>query len=279
MLLKLHPVAPSQGLRWIRQGLALWWRRPMAFVGLFVLFFVVVSPLMALLPLVGVVLGVAMLPMLTLGFMVAARSASSDGPVHALQLLDGLRTPDKSRRRSQWALCAAYAACSLLAFWLADLADGGTFDALQRALAQVKPGADHAEVDALLADPRLAWGMVVRFGLIALLSVPFWHAPALVHWGGQGLTQALFSSTLAIWRARSAFTLYMLGWSALVMAVSIIVTLLVVLTGSRQWMGWISMPAGLALSAAFYVSLWFSFADCFVREDAVVQAPSSPTAP
>ena len=25
----------------------------------------------------------------------------------------------------------------------------------------------------------------------ALLSVPFWHAPALVHWGGQGLTQAL----------------------------------------------------------------------------------------
>ena len=111
--------------------------------------------------------------------------------------------------------------------------------------------------------------------LIALLSVPFWHAPALVFWGGQGLMQALFSSTLAIWRARSAFTLYTLGWSALVMAASIIVTLLVVLTGSRQWLGWVSMPMGLALSAAFYVSLWFSFADCFGRDDPVVPAAIS----
>lgn len=273
MLLKLHPVAPGLGLRWIRLGLALWWRRPIAFVGLFVLFFAVVSPLVALLPLVGVVLGVALLPMLTLGFMVAAGSASGGGPVHALQLLDGLRAPDRRRRRSQWALCAAYAACSLLAFWLAELADGGSFEALQRALAQAKPGAGRAEVDALLADPRLAWGMAVRLGLIGLLSVPFWHAPALVHFGGQGLMQALFSSTLAIWRARSAFTLYMLGWSALVMAVSVVITLLVILTGSRQWIGWLSMPIGLSLSAAFYVSLWFSFADCFVAREQPDPAP------
>ena len=263
MGLRLHSVAPRQGLVWIRQGLALWWRRPLAFVGLFVLFFFAVSPLMALVPVLGVVLGLALLPMLTLGFMIAARSAAQGGTVNALQLIEGLRGPDKARQRSQWWLCGSYALVSVGVFVLADWADGGTFEALQHALSSAKPSGGNDEVAALLTDPRLAWGMLLRMGLIGMLSVPFWHAPALVHWGSQSLLQALFSSTLAIWRARSAFTLYMLGWSALVLGVSVAVALLAMLTGARQVLGLLTMPVGLALSAAFYVSLWFSFADCF----------------
>jgi hypothetical protein len=41
--------------------------------------------------------------------------------------------------------------------------------------------------------------------------VPFWHAPGLVHWGSQGVGQALFSSTLAVWRCRGAFVVYLTG--------------------------------------------------------------------
>ena len=33
MGLQLHPVAPRQGLQWVRKGFALWARRPLAFVG------------------------------------------------------------------------------------------------------------------------------------------------------------------------------------------------------------------------------------------------------
>ncbi|MBN8510527.1 MAG: hypothetical protein J0L57_18190 [Burkholderiales bacterium] len=71
-----------------------------------------------------------------------------------------------------------------------------------------------AEVDALLADPRLVQGMLVRFGLAALPSVPFWQAPPLVYWQGQGVAQALFSSTLALWRRKGAFAVYALAWFA-----------------------------------------------------------------
>ena len=67
----------------------------------------------------------------------------------------------------------------------------------------------------------------------ALLSVPFWHAPALVHWGGQGVAQALFSSTLALWRNKAAFALNGLLWFAAFMTMSGIVTLLFTALGSR----------------------------------------------
>lgn len=263
MVLRLHPVAPRQGLVWIRQGFRLWARRPLAFVGLFVFFLAGVLLLMVLVPVLGGPLGLATLPLLTLGFMIASRSALRGQPVHALQFVEGLRHPDRARRRAQWVICAAYAIGSMLVITLADWVDGGTFEQLQRALAQARPGAGEDEIAALLVDPRLTWGMVVRFGLAGVLSVPFWHAPALVHWGGQGALQSLFSSTVALWRARGAFSLYLLGWGLIALGVSAAVVMLIAVTGLRQALGVLTMPIGLTLSAVFYVSLWFGFADCF----------------
>ena len=63
-----------------------------------------------------------------------------------------------------------------------------------------------------LADPRLQLGLLLRIGLAGLLSVPFWHAPALVYWGAQGWAKSLFFSTVAIWRNKGAFAVYGLGW-------------------------------------------------------------------
>ena len=53
--------------------------------------------------------------------------------------------------------------------------------------------ASRDEIAGLLGDARLQAGMMLRFGLAALLAVPFWHAPALALWAGQGVGQvALF---------------------------------------------------------------------------------------
>ncbi len=263
MALRLHPVAPRQGWQWIAQGFALWRQRPLAFMGLFVFFLVGLLLLAMLVPVVGGAVGLGLLPLLTLGFMIASRSVIEGGPVHALQLAEGLRVPDRARRRAQWLLCAGYMLGAMLVISLSDWADGGQFVALQRALAEGQPGKGSPEVDTILADPRLAWGMLVRVGLTALLSVPYWHAPALVHWAGQGALQALFSSTLALWRARGAFLVYALGWLGLLLAVAVAAMLLSAVLGSSQWLGVLAMPLGLAFTAVFYVSLWFAFADSF----------------
>lgn len=263
MGLRLQPVAPRQGWQWIVQGFALWRQRPLAFMGLFVFFLVALLLLALLVPVVGGAVGLGLLPLLTLGFMIASRSVIDGGPVHALQLAEGLRVPDGARRKAQWLLCAGYMLGAMLVIGLSDWADGGQFVALQRALAEGQPGKGSPEVDAILADPRLAWGMLVRVGLTALLSVPYWHAPALVHWAGQGALQALFSSTLAVWRARGAFLVYALGWLGLLLGVAVVAMLLSVVLGSSQWLGLMAMPLGLAFTAVFYVSLWFAFSDSF----------------
>ncbi len=263
MGLRLHPVAARQGWDWIRQGFSLWLRRPLAFVGLLLFFLMTVLLLAMLVPVLGGLMGLALLPMLTLGFMLASRSALAKGPVHALQLIHGLRHADRQRRRAQWLLCLTYAAGSMLVISLSDWVDGGLFVQLQQLVADQQSGKSTAAIDAILADPRLFNGMVVRLTLASLLSVPFWHAPALVHWGGQGALQALFSSSVAMWRARGAFLVYFLAWGGLMTAAALLVMLLAALSGSRQWLGILAMPLGLSVSGVFYVSLWFSFADSF----------------
>ena len=208
--------------------------------------------------------------MLSLGFMIASRSALAGRPVHALQLVAGLRHPVPQQRRAQWLLCGLYAVAAMVAVTLADWVDGGQFEVLWRLLGDAgnasKP-ATAAQIQAVLADPRLTQGLLVRIGLPGLLSVPFWHAPALIYWGGQGVVQAMFTSTLALWRTRRAFTVYLLGWVGLMLGVALLVMLLGLLSGARQALGVLTMPIGLVFSAVFYVSLWFSFVDTFGEPD------------
>lgn len=278
MGLRLHPVAPRQGWRWARQGFALYWRRPLAFTGLLMFFLFGALLLTAVVPLLGWPLGLALLPMLSLGFMIATRSALAGGPVNAMQLFEGLRHADARQRRAQWLLCAAYGLGSTLILVLAHAVDGGSFEALQRELAAGDEGSAKA-VAALLADPRLAQGMLLRFGLAGLLSVPFWHAPALVHWGTQGVAQSLFSSTVAIWRNKAAFLVFALTWFAVVLVFGAGANIVAALLGQPQLIALLAMPASLLLSTVFYASLYFTFADCFVPREAESSTPATESTP
>jgi hypothetical protein len=130
------------------------------------------------------------------------------------------------------------------------------------------------EMEALLAEPRLLWGLITRFGLAACLSVPFWHAPALVYWQGQSVGQALFSSTLALWRCKGAFTMYSLAWVVVIAIFGALIGLLFSLFDARQLAGVIAMPAGLMFSTVFYVSLIFIYEGCFSHTDVPRPLPS-----
>jgi hypothetical protein len=121
----------------------------------------------------------------------------------------------------------------------------------------------------------------LSFALLAsALSIPFWHAPALVWWGGQGVWQALFSSTLGVWRAKGAYLLYSLAWLLASMALSLAVGVLAGSFGAPSIITWLVPALVLALSSAFYVSLWFSFVDNFGSpDDDVPQTPPPPGEP
>ena len=115
----------------------------------------------------------------------------------------------------------------------------------------------------MLQQSDLQFGMLLRLGLAALLSLPFWHAPALVWWGGQGFAQSLFSSSVACWRTRNALVLYGLGWALLITLFALLASVVFGLLGSREMIGVAALPAGLMFSTAFYASLYFVFVDTF----------------
>ncbi|MEY4416571.1 MAG: hypothetical protein RIQ53_3864, partial [Pseudomonadota bacterium] len=125
MGLPLLTVAPARGLRWIAQGWALWRRRPLSLTGLLAAFLLLAMLLVGLVPLAGTALALALVPSLSLGYMVAARSLQAGGPVHAGQLFAGLRHPRPAQRRAQWQLAGAYALLSLGVMLLCDTLDGG----------------------------------------------------------------------------------------------------------------------------------------------------------
>jgi len=259
MQLHLQDVPARNGRLWIRHGFKVFRRQPLALSGLFGLFLFAGFVAM-LIPGAGLLLTMAALPLLSLGFMLATHLVLQKKTPTAGVFIAPLKlTPE--RRRSQLLLCLGYAGAMLVIGLAADWIDGGSTRDLQKLVA------DNADAEAIAnaaTDPRLFWGLAARMGLMGLLSVPYWHAPALVHWGGQGVAQALFSSTLALWRNKAAFAVNMLLWGALLMGVASVVSLVFALLGLAQAAPVALMALGLMLSTVFYASLYFSFVDCFM---------------
>ena len=263
MALSIRQATPAEGVQWTRDAFRLFLRRPLPFTAMFIAF-LLVALVATLVPVVGGVVMLMSLPLLSLGFMLGSRAAQNDLPVHPGLFIEPLRG-ERSRRNALLTLCGAYALCTVLIMTLSEWVDGGAFDRLQVLMA--KGDEARAEMEAVLADPRLVWGLATRFGLAACLSVPFWHAPALVYWQGQGVGQALFSSTLAVWRCKGAFLMYSLAWVGVVALFGALVGLLFSLFDARQLAGVIAMPAGLMFSTVFYVSLLATYEGCFNQAD------------
>jgi hypothetical protein len=275
MSLRINDVAAARGAVWVRHGFSLFFRHPLGFSLLFMLFLVLALILMAL-PWVGAVLLLAVMPLLTLGFAAATRATQHGQPVHAGLLFEPFKPgADAARRATLLRLCLLYAALTAATLLLAQSIDGGAFERLQLLLGAQRTEANQREIEAVMADPGLINGMLVRLGLLGLISVPFWHAPMLVAWQGQGLAQSLFSSALACWRNRGAFFVYLLAWAGVSAALGMIASIVIALIGGQALAALTLPPVALLLSVAFYVSLYFMYAESFAATDpAAVQAPT-----
>lgn len=255
--MKLLQVNPGRGAAWMRQGFAIFARQPLGFSGMFAAFLFGLL-LFAFVPLVGSLLSLVALPLASVGFMIGTRRALA-GRMPAPQLFVEPLRQGRPRTMAMIGLGMVYAGAVWLAVALGSWLDGGAF---QEAMGLATGGSNDPQA---LAEKvaGLQFSLLLHAALLSLVSIPFWHAPALVHWGGQGVAQSLFSSTVAIWRNKGAFLVYGLAWIGVLMLFGLVVTLVFSLLGMPMMGAMALMPASLIFWTAFYASLWFTFADCF----------------
>lgn len=257
--MKLNLVPARTGLNWVRQGMKTFFRQPLALSGLFFMFMAVASVL-SVLPLVGLLLVMALIPSATIGLMSATREADGGRFPMPVQLLTAFRSGHE-RRRDMLVLGALYVGALVALVVLAALFTSGPTGNLTP---PESPQATQAMVEQAISDPG--------FWLAMLLYVPllmaFWHAPALVLWHGVSPVKSLFFSLMACWRNRGAMLVYALGWLGVFLVAGLLLSLVAGLLGGSVVTDAAAYPLALFLASMFHASIYFSFRDSFVIEDA-----------
>ncbi len=266
--MRLNPVPARTGLIWVRLGIQTFFTQPLAMGGLFFLFMGAMVAL-SVIPVVGQVLALWLLPAVTLGLMVAARQAAQGRFPMPTVLMSAFAAPQaRVSAMLRLGLCYVVAFAVLLAF--TALADGGTFASVY--VGQTELTEELAETSAF---QNAVWVATVGYVPLTLL---FWHAPALVHWHGVSPAKSLFFSFMACWTNKWAFLVYGLGWLGVFLAGGMVLSLLVTLTGLKSALSVLAMPTGLLMASMFFASVYFTFRDSFVDDQPPADAPPDSTA-
>lgn len=251
--MKLQINRAGQGIQWVRAGISTFFRQPLALTGLFFIFLAVMS-IVGMVPLVGSVLALVLLPGATLGFMAATREAQS-GKFPMPTILWSAFGAGRTQLRAMLLLGAIYAAGFLLVMGVCTLIDGGKFASIY-----LLGGAMTPEV---VQEGDFQAAMLVASLLYLPLSLMFWHAPALVHWHGIAPIKSLFFSLVACMRNFWAFTVYGIAWMVVFFGFAITMATLASIFGSTEVVAAAIYPATLLLAASFFTSTYFTFVDCF----------------
>ena len=200
--MKLHIVPARQGILWVKLGMRTFLRQPLALTGLFFIFMALMS-VISMVPIIGNVLALALLPGATLGLMVATQEALKGQFPMPSVLFAGFRA-GRAQLRAMLILGGLYALGFVGVLGLSALADGGKF-----AQMYLLGGAVSSEV---LQDPAFEAATIVALVFYMPLSLLFWFAPALVYWDNVSPMKSLFFSMVACIRNIGAFTVYSVGW-------------------------------------------------------------------
>src|SRR5262245_42846839 len=95
--IRIREVPPSAGISWIRRGLRMFARRPGGFLGLFGLAMLAMAMLELLVPLVLIPFALALVPLMSLGFMVATEAVRNDLPIRPGAFIEPLATGSRER--------------------------------------------------------------------------------------------------------------------------------------------------------------------------------------
>lgn len=256
--MKLQVVPARAGALWVRQGMRTFAKQPLIMGGLFFMFIITIS-LPTIVPVLGFLVALGLVPATTVGFMAGASEIEAGRLPKPLVLFTALRQGPLQTRRMV-TLGVVYAAAVMAVMGISYLIDGGDFVRLYMGHASLTP--------EMAANPRFRLAMWTTLALYIPISVAFWFAPPLVHWHAIPPAQSLFFSVVAVWRNIRAFLVYGALWTVFSALGSAVLLVVMAISGSSALASVSFVVFGLVLAAMFFSSLWFTFRDCFPADDA-----------
>lgn len=254
--MKLQIVPAATGATWFRLGLKTFLKQPIGMGSLFFGFVILIS-LPSIIPVVGLLIALALVPAGTVGIMAGAERAQA-GSFPAPSLLFSALRRGSEQTRAMLVLGALYAGAIVAALAASALVDGGQFARLYLGRTEL--------TQEMASDPAFRSAMWVTLLLYLPISLAFWHAPALVHWHAVPPLKSIFFSVVAVLRNAGAFLLYGALWLSLSVSAAMLVLALTALTGNAALLAMGFLPMGLLVAAMFFTSIWFTFRDSFAAE-------------
>ena len=256
--MKLQIVPARTGFVWVKLGIQAFFKQPLALTGLFFMFMAALS-IINMVPLLGNLVALALLPTMALGLMMATLETTQGRFPMPMLLIRAFRA-DPKNVRAMLVLGALYAAGFVLLLAITSLFDGGEF---------VRKFLGIGTSEGPTAGPlEVQQGMLIFMALHLPLSLAFWHAPALVHWHGIAPGKSLFFSLVACWRNKGAYTVFGLTWFTVVMVGGVLVQLIALLFSAPALMGVGILVLTLLTTSMFLTSIYFTFRDSFAVEPA-----------
>lgn len=250
--MRLNLVKASAGATWVRNGIKTFARQPLALGGLFFLFIGVMSVL-GIIPVVGGLASLVLLPAATVGILEATRFVEA-GRFPMPKVLAISLTGDAGKRSAMLKLGGYYALAFLLSLAITMLIDGGEFARLYLVGGTLN--------EDTLRNSDIQAAAVVGTLLYIPLALLFWHAPALVYWHGVSPAKAMFFSLTACWKNLGAIVVFFMSWGAVFIGLALLVTLLSSVLGGGFLQAAV-MPLAMVLAAMVTVSVLFSVRDSF----------------
>lgn len=260
----MNAVVAITGWHWVKKSFTLFSRQPLEMLGLFMAY-MLVNIAIGLIPVLGEVLPVLLIPVFAMAFMQACWQIEQGKKVRPDVLLVGFKSPLLFRLMS---LGAMYLLAIMLAVLASQLFDGGEL------LKMMSEGPAF--------DPKNLEGSRIGAGVLGSLLcflpavMAFWFAGPLIMWRRQSLIKALFFSFVAVKRAWRAFLLYGLCWLLIAGFLPVmLLQVLVQILSQANLMVLLMMPVLALLTTIRYCSFYPSYADVFGAPDLDPATPNA----
>jgi hypothetical protein len=245
-------LSAQTGWSWVKRGFALFRKQPAEMSTLFLSYMFIMFGI-GIIPLVGQVLPLILIPVFSMGFMQACVEIEQGRRVYPKLLLTGFRSP---ALLTLLQLGGLYLLAAILAVAASALVDGGLFWEVMSGQAELK--------EETVAGSNLAAAILLSAALYVPAAMAFWYAAPLVMWQKMGVVKAVFYSFFAVHRAGKAFLVYGLAWAVLGVVLPTVVSILfAAIIGKAGAAMLLMLPLSIALTVVMYCSFYPTYTDIF----------------